>query len=658
MGIELPKELADVAAATGLSWPQADEDKLREQAGAWRDAQGKLQALAGDADRTAGDAIGALSGPSAQAAGGMWSGYTHPENGELTHAVRGAGEAADRLDDAADKVASTKVEMVRQLVDAAKNRDAAQTAASAGHPTALLGVDTILQGTATNLTSLTDGLAGAVGPEGRAQGEVPVDPNPGTHGGHGQSGLLSTVTGVPDKLLSTVDSAVPVPGESAPAVLVGADGQPPEHPIHDVLPSDRPEVAPPVAPEPAPAQQPLVDDSPATGPIPALSNADAGTGPIQIPVAPHQPAQYGGFLHSGGFDDVPTPATGTPAVHPHAQSGTVASGFTEASFSGSPAAPPPAAPLPPQPIAPAQPSYVAQPPQFGGPPPVAPPAAPGAPVSGGPVPGAPAAGAQQQQQMPFRPRQVAPVPYAPQQNYVPPPPADVPPLGSPRQERESIVALFRVHMFPLGHLPVAADKPARQLPPPPPDFDYAPGLRFPPHDHPQSGLIETEDALSRVREGYARLPTPPAEPPEELTERHDPLGGLHERDWDRRFLVGLRDSVPEYAWPPGELYPEGGREPGEPEILAVGTQLDRFGNTGGRVFAPQGTLFAKRSLPPTALASGYRRYEVLREVPMWWAVSAGWFAQPGGGIRYRSVYSADELVTLGYLADVTFEEGE
>ncbi len=37
-------------------------------------------------------------------------------------------------------------------------------------------------------------------------------------------------------------------------------------------------------------------------------------------------------------------------------------------------------------------------------------------------------------------------------------------------------------------------------------------------------------------------------------------------------------------------------------------------------------------------------------------MSAAWFGQPGGGVRYRTVYSAAELVTLGRLADVTFEE--
>jgi hypothetical protein len=680
MGIELPQELADVAAATGLSWPQADEDKLREQASAWRDAQEKLTALATDADTTAGAVTGALTGPSADAARGMWSGFVHPDHGHLTLAARGAGEAADRLTHAADQVGTAKVEMVRQLVDAAKNRDAAQTAASAGHPTALLGLDTVLHGTAANLSSLTNGLVGAVGPDGGSAPEL-VDPNPGAHSAHGQGGLLSTVTGVPGHLLT-----------ASPSDQQSFEDRPLLQPVHDAvvgvsslgdkaLPglgdavapvAELPGTAVSAAPLTA-ADVPVREAAPTPDPV-----ADGGTGPIRI-------GQYGGFLAPGGFDEVPTPPTGTP----HIPGGTVASGFADGTYAPPvPAqpgyAPPVAGPAPvaaqppaggfsvagPAPaVGPPQvaaPAPIAMPPRVGSPsvggppiggpsaggappragspaaggfstggPPAAPPRAGGAPV-GGPSAGAAPASPPRRQPYPQQP-------YAPQ-SYPPPP------LGAPRQERESIVALFRVHMFPIGHLPVAAVRPARQLPVPPAEVDYAPGLRFPPHDHPRSDLLDSSDALEKVRGGFSRLPSPALEPPAALTEGYDPLGGLHERDWDRRFLAGMRESVPEYAWPPGELYPEGGHEPGEPDLLPEGTLLDRFGGITGRIFAPGGTPFVQRSLPPFAVHGEYRRYRVLREVPLWTAVSAPWFGQPGGGIRYRAVYSADELVTMGYLA--------
>src|SRR5207302_8142226 len=124
-----------------------------------RDTHQKLTALSTEADHAAGGALGALSGATAEAAGKQWSGFVHPDHGRLTTAARGAGEAADRLDHAADQVGKAKVEMVRQLVNAAKNQDAAHAAASDGHPTALLGVDTVLRGATTNLSAVTQGLA-------------------------------------------------------------------------------------------------------------------------------------------------------------------------------------------------------------------------------------------------------------------------------------------------------------------------------------------------------------------------------------------------------------------------------------------------------------------------------------------------------------------
>ncbi|GAA3540033.1 TNT domain-containing protein [Amycolatopsis ultiminotia] len=222
-----------------------------------------------------------------------------------------------------------------------------------------------------------------------------------------------------------------------------------------------------------------------------------------------------------------------------------------------------------------------------------------------------------------------------------------PPVGAPRTDRESVLALFLVHMFPLGHLPVAADRPERQLPPP--AKPGAGGVRCPPSDHPESALLEDTAVLGYVEQGFRRSPTPPAdpEPPEAIVEDYRPPEGA---EWEQRFVAGA-----EYVWPSAQQFPEGGT--GEPEavVLGEGTLLDRFGGEHGRVFAPDGTPFAQRSLPPAALRSGYRRYRVLKPVPMWRSNVAEWFGQPGGGLRYRAVLAADELVTLGFLADITQE---
>jgi hypothetical protein len=71
------------------------------------------------------------------------------------------------------------------------------------------------------------------------------------------------------------------------------------------------------------------------------------------------------------------------------------------------------------------------------------------------------------------------------------------------------------------------------------------------------------------------------------------------------------------------------------------------------VFSVPGTSFAARSLPPEGLAAGYHRYEVLRDLPMWWALSTAWFGQPGGGVRYRAVYPAADLVASGFLKEIS-----
>jgi hypothetical protein len=206
--------------------------------------------------------------------------------------------------------------------------------------------------------------------------------------------------------------------------------------------------------------------------------------------------------------------------------------------------------------------------------------------------------------------------------------------------------LFLVYMFPIGHMPKPSSRPARQLPPPAAEVDYAAGLRFPPHDHPESGLIQN----------LGPKPGDESEPGagDELAEGYDALGGENERDWDRRFLVraGTEERRAEYAWPPGELFPEGGCDAGEAVVLDPGLVIDRFGTPEGRVFGAEGTPFTQRSLPPEHLAAGYRRYRVLAPLPMWQTISAAWFGQTGGGVRYRSVYPAADLVALGFLEAV------
>jgi hypothetical protein len=183
-------------------------------------------------------------------------------------------------------------------------------------------------------------------------------------------------------------------------------------------------------------------------------------------------------------------------------------------------------------------------------------------------------------------------------------------------------------------------------------------MRFEPNDHPESARIDDGEALTWAREGGDAVKS--GEPQEhELTAGHDPLAGQNERDWDRRFVVRAgsgRDTLDtEYAWPPSELFPEGTTAPGEPEILEPGTVIDRFGTPEGRVFAAVDTTFTQRSLPPSHVSAEYRRYRVLKPLPVWRGVSAAWFGQSGGGVRLRTTQSALDLIALGYLTEESDE---
>jgi hypothetical protein len=320
------------------------------------------------------------------------------------------------------------------------------------------------------------------------------------------------------------------------------------------------------------------------------ADTDVSTGPIRLP------AQYSGLLDAGGFEDVPTPPSGTrlPPV-PHHGGGPGPSRST-----GVPA------PYQPGPSAPRQAHQ-------------------------------PQAYRQQQQYQ----RQY------PQQPQQPQPPRQKPPMGAPRTERESVLALFLVHMFPIGHLPVAAARPAEQLPIPHTTGETDVVGRAP-FDHPDSALLDDSDALYYVTRGLRRTPTPPAavEPPAELLAGYEPEADAESSDAEQASPV----------WPPAGQFPEGGLDHPEPVVLPKDTLLDRFGGEHGRVFSADGTPFAHRSLPPSAVDDGYRRYRVVKPVPMWRSTSPAWFGQPGGGIRYRAVLAADELVTLGFLAEVTGEK--
>jgi hypothetical protein len=730
MGIELPSELAGVAASAGVQWPQADEDKMRATASAWRQAGQSLTGVSADADSSAGKALAGVHGDTADAAKQHWNGFIEPDSGKLTATVQGCNSAADQLEHAADQVGEAKVQIVQHLVTLAKNNDAAQQAASAGNPHALLGLDTAVRGTAANVAQVNTNLTNSIRLDSGSTvhgRNSPVNANPGGGtfaGGSGLSGLepllgkanpvhtadslgagpLATVTGQghepgghggPGLLGGGQDAQGLLGGSQAgpggQGLLGGGQGGPGLVGGHGgpggqgLLGGHGGQDGPGLlggGGQGGPAGPGLLGGGPGGLGVPGAAgvvqggvapghggeyapSAGENTGPIQLPpVAAHgggslgtapeahtpplgvvQQSAYVGPSVSPTMQPFAGAAPAAPIADPSAGASQGPVGF--APDAGMAAAPMQGSPVPggPAPGGPAPGSYGGQAPNWGqtGAAPVG-----GGPVaSGGPVVAGGPAG-----------RSAAPAQYASGALVDQPGMASSHAMSRPSVRKSSgprdpEVAIFLVHMFPIGHLPVASSRPARQLPLPDLETDLAAGSRFEPHDHPDSAIFDSVIAsgdMSSLAEG-----TPAPDP---LTVGYDPLGGGNETDWDRRFVVrpASEEEKAEYAWPPSQSFPEGGCDHGEAARLAPGTILDRFGTDEGRVFSVPDTSFAARSLPPEALIAGYHRYEVVLELPMWWALSTAWFGQPGGGVRYRAVYSAADLVALGFLQEITGDE--
>lgn len=675
MTIELPAELHGLAARVGVRWPEADEDAMRRLAGSWRETARSVDVLVRDADSTAGAALGAIEGETADAARAHWNGLVESDTGRLPMSSRACTDVADRLDHAAEQVAATKVRIVRELVALAKHTDAAEQAAAAGHPQALAGVDTLLRSTSTTLAGVHATLTTAVDidrgvtvdpgasparPEGILDRLTDPAPRASTAGGEFVS---STADSVKHGATEGVD--VVAVQEGAPRDSQGSGvGESAAHRVE--VPPGGAEHTGPVSAEAITGvdHRPSELEEAGTGPLPVI-----GSGQVSDPP-------------TGGTADVPAtgvdPAsiTAPRSVH-QAWAAPPAAGGPVQGFAGPAHAPPPMQ------SGHGQSGQYVPPPPGGNVPaagPVRPPAAPpaaGARPPAAPMFGSPATPGQHQAQPGTRGAfraGAAPVPPTPgQPPSQPPPPPHAEPSRRPLRQgdRNSAVVAFVLHQFPIGHMPVAASRPSRQWSVPAAGDESVAGLRFPPQDHPRSMLVEDFDALARVRSGGARNAVAEAgrksvveqerRIPEELLDGYDPLGEdgeLSEAEWEHRYVrQGVAaDHRTEYCWPAYSGFPEGCVESGEPIVLAEDTVADHIGDGRGRILAVESTSFSKRSLPPEYLDRDYRRYRVMRPLPVWQGISASWFAQPGGGARYRTTHPVEELVTLGYLVELVREE--
>ncbi|MGJ7908811.1 glycohydrolase toxin TNT-related protein [Actinopolyspora sp. H202] len=228
MGIELPVELRGVAERTGTHWPEADEDAMRRAAAAWRRAAESLDRLAAASDASAGGALAAIEGETARAASGHWQEFVEPDTGRLPGSARDCAAAADRLDHAADQVGAAKVRIVRELVTLAKRNDAAERAAAAGNPSAVLRAESAVGEAAGNIAELNRALVGAVAGSGGITIDSSASPGsapPGSVslGGSDTGGEPAGAVANPVPDVSSVGDAVSAAGAVAEGAL-GAVG--------------------------------------------------------------------------------------------------------------------------------------------------------------------------------------------------------------------------------------------------------------------------------------------------------------------------------------------------------------------------------------------------------------------------------------------------
>jgi hypothetical protein len=80
-----------------------------------------------------------------------------------------------------------------------------------------------------------------------------------------------------------------------------------------------------------------------------------------------------------------------------------------------------------------------------------------------------------------------------------------------------------------------------------------------------------------------------------------------------------------------------------PITLGPGTLIDRFGHDDTVYFAPFGTPFAMRSLPPSSLNDEYAVYRVVRGLSVDAGPIAPGFEQPGLGTQYISNVKKEDL---------------
>jgi hypothetical protein len=159
-------------------------------------------------------------------------------------------------------------------------------------------------------------------------------------------------------------------------------------------------------------------------------------------------------------------------------------------------------------------------------------------------------------------------------------------------------------------------------------------------------------------------PLPTAAPVGPLLIGYHRFGALTEARFEGKYRTGTG-----WIYPPNDGFLTiAGHVVRYDERLLPGTEVDRFGYSGGAYLAPEHTLFIQRALPPQNLTSpgqtpqsNYHVYCVLKSFDVDAGPIAPWFEQIGLGLQYKldaalvpgspSTLSVTWLLSNGYLTE-------
>lgn len=124
---------------------------------------------------------------------------------------------------------------------------------------------------------------------------------------------------------------------------------------------------------------------------------------------------------------------------------------------------------------------------------------------------------------------------------------------------------------------------------------------------------------------------------------YDRTGGMNDEAFLGRWWDEKAEPRPTWRYPEQGGYVIVDGKPLRAETtLQVGARIDRYGGESGNYFAPEGTSYVARALPPGNLTNegdpvncNYHVYQVIKPLPVYTGPIAKAFEQPGGGTQYE-----------------------